>query len=130
MLNYWFALLAVAAVSAFALMLSLRLLLVVRKLQQQVRNLQKVNVGQPGEAAPSASFSVSLGQAERKAVETKVQFNGGTQADKYGYVASLAEQGLDTASIATAMQMSVVEVEQLLRLARLRPQKKMASNEV
>ena len=119
MMVYWLILLTVAAVAAFALMLSVRLLTVVRKLQEQVRNLQNTQDETPAASTP-VSFSTSLGQAERKAAETQVQFKGGLQSDKYSYVASMAGQGLDSTAIAATLQMSVVEVEQLLSLARLR----------
>ncbi len=126
---YWFVLLAIGAIACFALMLSWRLLRVVRKLQQQVRNLQATEVRKPSEQAAPVSFSASLGQAERKAAETKIQFKGGSQADKYRYVASLADQGLNAAAIATAMQMSIPEVEQALSLARLRPKQQAVVSE-
>lgn len=121
MSSQWLVLLLVGSVAGLALMLSLRLLRVVTRLQQQVRNLQKKEEqGIPGRE--TASFSVSLGQAERRAEEAKVSLGGSTQADKYRYIASLADQGLDASGIAEALQMSAAEVEQLLRLARLRSQ--------
>ncbi len=130
-MEYWFVLLAVAAIAAFSLMLSIRLLRVVRNLQEQVRILQNLPPKVPDQAEPTApvSFSTSLSQAEQKVAESQIQFKGGSQADKYRYLASLAGQGLDSAAIAAALQMSPVEVEQLLSLARLRPQGQAAVNE-
>ncbi len=115
-------LLTSGSVGLLALLLCLRLLRTVRRLQKRVQHLEQHLAEQPLSEPQPASFSASLGQAERRVEATTVSLRGMSQGDKYRYVASLAQQGLDATGIAAALQMSPAEVEQLLALAQLRPQ--------
>ncbi|MCW8859514.1 MAG: hypothetical protein OQK97_07415 [Deltaproteobacteria bacterium] len=63
------------------------------------------------------SFSNSLDRVEREQIKVEVPRSS---AEKYRYVAALANQGVDAKEIAAAMQMAPLEVEQLLQLAHLK----------
>ncbi len=63
------------------------------------------------------NFSTSLDTAERQQPQP---FSRRNSAEKYRYVGSLAQQGLDAEGIAEALQMAPAEVEQLLQLAKLK----------
>jgi len=110
------------ALAALALLLCLWLLRVVERLQRRVQRLEQSIAGQQVSDRQPSSFSASLGLAERRAETARGSMRSMSQGERYGYIAALAEQGLDAAGIAAALQMSLPEVEQLLKLARLRPQ--------
>ncbi len=67
------------------------------------------------EQKPSFSNSLDLVERERRKVE--VHCSG---SEKYRYVASMFEQGVNAQGIAAALQMAPVEVEQLLQLTQLK----------
>lgn len=69
---------------------------------------------------PKANFSDSLTQVERQFGTP--QETSGNSTEKYRYVASLADQGVDAKGIAAALQMAPAEVAQLMQLARLKKQ--------
>ena len=81
-------------------------------LHQQLRDIETKQELKP-------SFSASLNQVER---EQKIVAIPRSSSEKYRYVASLADQGIDAQEIAVALQMAPVEVEQLLKLSQLKRQ--------
>lgn len=114
-------LIAVAGVALLALLLSLWQLRVSRKLRQRIDELQFQPVDQaPAEEKPAVNFSTSLDAVERQQLQSAQPVVPSKTTDKYSYVGSLAEQGLDAKGIAAALQMPLAEVEQLLRLAKLK----------
>lgn len=92
-----------------------------RRLQTELAELRGLVKDQQaaGSEVP-VSFSTNLEQAEREQLQAAQPVMPRNAAEKYRYVASLAEQGLDAAGIAAALQMPPAEVEQLLQLARLK----------
>ncbi|MDX2494458.1 MAG: hypothetical protein QNK27_05815 [Desulfuromusa sp.] len=82
-----------------------------RKLNELRQELQEIETKQ------KPSFSTSLDQAEREQKTVEVPRSS---AEKYRYVAALANQGVDAKEIAAALQMAPLEVEQLLQLAQLK----------
>ena len=105
----------------FALLLVFWQQLQLRRLRREVARLQAQLDGLPAAAAPTATdFSTSLDAAERQQLQTSAAPVPRNSAEKYRYVGSLAEQGLDAAGIAAALQMPTAEVEQLLQLAKLK----------
>ena len=69
------------------------------------------------------SFSARLNAVERQkqtAPAAPLPSTPRNPAEKYGYVSSLASQGMNAAQIADALQMAPAEVDQLLRLANLK----------
>jgi uncharacterized membrane protein len=113
-------LMIIGIIACLSLLLCLRSIVVTRSLKGELKDLrQKINTeNKPSEE--KVIFSESLNQVERKAVP--VAESVGNHADKYRYVASLADQGVDAAGIASALQMAPAEVEQLMRLARVKKQ--------
>jgi len=115
-------LLIVACIALFALLLALWQLLVVRQLRREMKQLREQLAAEPeAEAKLPISFSTSLDSAEREQLQAAPPVMPRNSAEKYRYVGSLAEQGLDAKGIAEALQMPTAEVEQLLRLAKLKP---------
>lgn len=114
-------LLAVAGVALLALLLSLWQLRVSGKLRRQLKELQLKSVEQtPAEEKPAVNFSTSLDAVERRQLQSTQPVIASKPTDKYSYVGSLAEQGLDAKGISAALQMPLAEVEQLLRLAKVK----------
>ncbi len=114
-------LLAVAGVAVLALLLSLWQLQGSRKLRRRIDELQlKLEERPPVEEKPAVNFSTSLDTIERRQLQTAPPTAAGKPINKYSYVGSLAEQGLDAKGIAAALQMPQDEVAQLLRLAKLK----------
>ena len=109
---------AVGSTAVLALLLSLWLLKTVRQLKRELRQLQNSAAAVQREPEPKISFSTSLNRAERATIPASPRAI--PQADRYHYVEALAGQGLDAEKIAAALQMAPAEVEQLLRLARLK----------
>lgn len=113
-------LIIIGVIACLALLLCLRLTMVTRSLHAELKDLRQKSNTENRSSEEKVNFSESLNQVERKA--STVVESTGSQADKYRYVASLANQGVDAAGIASALQMSPAEVEQLMRLARLKKQ--------
>lgn len=128
-------LLLVGGVALLALALCLWLLLVSRRQQKELQGLQQkllalaepaasvekvtVNNSAAVTASPGAArFSVRLDAEERDQAPKVATVRN--PAEKYGYVAAMAKQGMDAVQIAAALQMAPAEVEQLLRLASLK----------
>ena len=111
-------LLLIGSIALLALLLGFWQLRVSRKLGLELRELRQQLVTET-ESEPNPSFSNHLDRVEReqKAVEVPR-----SSSEKYRYIASLADQGVDAKGIATALQMAPVEVEQLLKLAQLKQQ--------
>lgn len=112
--------LMIAAVALCALLLSLKSVVATRALKKEIDSLRKQLDALPVETETSISFSENLAQIERKVAP--VVDGPVSGADKYRYVAALAEQGVDAEGIAAALQMAPAEVEQLLQLSRLKTQ--------
>ena len=114
-------LLIVAGLALFALLLALWQLQALRCLRRELNELRN-QVSQPAvKKAPVVNFSTSLDHVEREQLQAAPTSVPRNSAEKYRYVGSLAEQGLDAKGIAAALQMPTAEVEQLLRLAKLKP---------
>ncbi|MFK5925214.1 MAG: hypothetical protein QM483_01160 [Desulfuromusa sp.] len=113
------ALLLIGSTALLALLLGLWQTRLLRKQGSELRELQKRVSESEMKPEQKPSFSKSLDQVER---EQKVVAIPRSSSEKYRYVASLSEQGLDAQGIAAALQMAPVEVEQLLQLARLKRQ--------
>jgi hypothetical protein len=95
---------------------------VARRLGREISQLRElITVPPEPEVSVPISFSTSLDSAERDQLQTAQPAMPRNSAEKYRYVGSLAEQGLDAKGIAAALQMPTAEVEQLLRLAKLKP---------
>jgi hypothetical protein len=73
------------------------------------------------ESAPKSSFSASLNQVERQLPGEGNPPRSSTE--KYRYVAALAAQGMGIEAISAALQLAPAEVEQLMSLASLKPQR-------
>jgi hypothetical protein len=80
------------------------------QLQQQLSELKSGQEQKP-------TFSNSLERVEREQLKVDVPRSS---SEKYRYVASLADQGVDAKGIAAALQMAQGEVEQLLQLTKLK----------
>ena len=76
------------------------------RLKQQLAEIDSGPDQQP-------SFSTSLYQVEQKQIKVA---EPRSSSEKYRYIASLAEQGINAEGIAAALQMAPGEVEQLLQL--------------
>ncbi|MDA3904171.1 MAG: hypothetical protein PF441_12090 [Desulfuromusa sp.] len=113
------SLLLIGSIALLALLLGIWQLRVSGRLGRELSALRQQLLEIEAEQKQSPSFSTSLEQAERehKAVEIPR-----SSSEKYRYVASLADQGVDAKGIAAALQMAPVEVEQLLQLTRLKQQ--------
>lgn len=112
-------LLLIGSIALLALLLGFRQLRVSGKLARELNQLRQQLQAIAAEQKQSPSFSASLDQVEREQKKVEVPRSS---AEKYRYVVSLADQGVDARGIAVALQMAPVEVEQLLHLARLKPQ--------
>ncbi len=107
------------SIALLVLSLSFWQLRVSGKLGRELHELRKKFLEIEAKQEQKQTFSQSLDQVEReqKAVEIPR-----SSSEKYRYVASLSEQGIDAQGIAAALQMAPVEVEQLLQLTRLKRQ--------
>lgn len=113
-------LMIIGTIASLALLLCLRLLVVTRLLKGELKDLRQKIITENNTPEVKANFSESLTQVERKVVP--ISENPGTSSDKYRYVVSLANQGVDAKGIAAALQMAPAEVEQLMQLTRLKKQ--------
>ncbi len=115
--------LLVGGIALLALLLVAWQLLVSRRLSNQLAALrqQLAEFDQAQSLETPVNFSTRLDSAERQ----QSGFPAGLRnsPEKYRYVAALAEQGLDAQGISAALKLAPAEVEQLLQLARLKPQK-------
>ncbi|OEU69460.1 MAG: hypothetical protein BA864_12610 [Desulfuromonadales bacterium C00003093] len=111
-------LLIVGCLALLALLLGFRQLQVTGKLRRELNELRNL-MDRRSVVAPvvKGNFSTSLDTAERQQPQP---FSRRNSAEKYRYVGSLAQQGLDAEGIAEALQMAPAEVEQLLQLAKLK----------
>ena len=130
-------LLLVGALALLALLLGLWLLLVSQRHGKELQRLgqqltapgsppsreTKVALetapGTPPSSTTGERFSTQLNAVERR--QTPAAEVSRNPAEKYGYVAALAEQGMSAVQIADALRMAPAEVAQLLRLASLKP---------
>ncbi len=113
-------LLVVTTIAVLALLLSLWQLRLIKVLGCDLRAVQRElaekNVVKNVESTPS--FATNLDQVERE--QQKTIPTPRSSSEKYRYVAALAGQGVDASGIATALHLAPAEVEQLLKLARLK----------
>lgn len=112
-------LLLVGSIAGLALLLSLWLMGVSKRLSRELTSLRQQLSEQKEQSVEKLNFSNHLERIER---EQQVVDVSRVPTDKYQYVASLAEQGFDANGIAAALQMAPAEVEQLLKLAQLKRQ--------
>lgn len=89
-----------------------------RRLAQQLELLQQQLAQKPETESAKAAFSVHLSNAEK--VQDKTEDKPVAQAERYRYAAALADQGHSAADIAKALNMAPTEVEQIMRLARIK----------
>lgn len=114
-------LLLIAGSALLALLLGFWQLRVTRRLRRELDELRsRIAVAPEPEMTVPISFSTSLDSAERDQLQAAQPVMPRNSAEKYRYVASLAEQGLNARGIAEALQMPPAEVEQLLQLAKLK----------
>jgi len=109
----------VGSIALLALLLVLWQLKVSRRLGHEIDGLRQEVLQLSQQAEEKLDFSSHLDRVER---EQKVVEVPRTSSEKYQYVASLADQGVDTSGIAAALKMAPAEVEQLLKLSQLRRQ--------
>ncbi len=112
-------LLFVGSIALLALLLGFWQLLVSRKLGRELRELRQQLLETGTKQEQKLSFSNSLDQVEREQKTIEVPRSS---SEKYRYVASLANQGVNAKGIAAALQMAPAEVEQLLQLVQLKQQ--------
>ena len=112
-------LLSVGSIALLALLIGFWQLRVSGKMGRELSKLRQELLEIETKPEQQPSFSASLDQVER---EQKVVGIPQSSSEKYRYVASLADQGVDAQGIAVALQMAPVEVEQLLKLSQLKHQ--------
>ncbi|MEA3544549.1 MAG: hypothetical protein U9R69_04935 [Thermodesulfobacteriota bacterium] len=112
-------LLLIGSISLLALLLGLWQLRIVKKLTRELRELRQQLLEAEVKQKQKPSFSNHLDRVER---EQKTVEAPRSSSEKYRYIASLADQGMDAKGIAAALQMAPLEVEQLLQLTRLKRQ--------
>jgi len=111
-------LLIVGSIALLALLVGLWQLRVSGKMRRELVRLRQELIQKETKQEQKPSFSNSLDQVER---EQKVATTPHSSSEKYRYVASLANQGIQAQEIAVALKMAPGEVEQLLKLAQLKP---------
>ena len=116
----------VGSVALLALLLNIRQAVVMRKLKGEMANMRLHLEELKGVKEEKSNFSSALNEVERNTVAPHE--GSGRQSEKYRYVASLTEQGVDAKEIAAALQMAPAEVEQLMQLARLKQATKAAKH--
>ena len=112
-------LLFIGSIALLALLIGFWQLRVSGKMREELVQLRRELRARETKPETKPSFSNSLDQIER---EQKVVAIAGNRSEKYRYIASLADQGIDAQGIAVALQMAPGEVEQLLKLAQLKRQ--------
>ena len=112
-------LLLVGSMTLLALLLGFWQLSVSRRMGRELLELRQqiATIEVKSEQQPSFSSSLDRVEREQKAVTVPQ-----SSSEKYRYVASLADQGMNAEGIAVALQMAPAEVEQLLQLSRLKQQ--------
>ncbi len=114
-------LLFVGCLALLAFLMGFGQLLTSRKLKRELNDLRaQLDSQRPQEVTEQVNFSASLAAVEKQHLQSPAQAVPRNSAEKYRYVGSLADQGLDAEGIAKALQMPATEVEQLLRLAKLK----------
>ena len=112
-------LLLIGSIALLALLIGFWQLRVSKKLGRELREVRQRLLETEAEREQKTNFSESLERVERKQKGVEIPRSS---AEKYRYVAALANQGVDAKGIAAALQMAPVEVEQLLQLAQLKQQ--------
>ena len=112
-------LLLVGAIALLALLLGFWQLNVTKKLGRELQELRQQVEKMAIKSDQQPSFSNSLDRVER---EQKAVVVPHSSSEKYRYVASLSDQGVNAEGIAVALQMAPAEVKQLLQLSRLKQQ--------
>lgn len=114
--SVWITLLG--ALALLALLLCLWQLRTLGRMQREIAALTlKVNENRAA-TTQEGSFSSHLVAAEKVHFRNSAESRSG--AEKYRYVAGLADQGIDAEGIAAALGMAATEVEQLIRLSQLK----------
>lgn len=122
MLSMQLQILISAGLAMLALLLAGWQLLTARKLRREIIALRRqIAEKLSAESVGAVNFSTSLDTVERQQLRDRQPTSPRNSAEKYRYIGSLAEQGLDAKGIAAALQMPLPEVEQLLQLAKLKP---------
>ena len=112
-------LLFIGSIALLALLIGFWQLRVSGKMARELVQLRRELMEREPKQETKPSFSNSLDQVER---QQKVVAVPHSRSEKYRYIASLADQGIDAQGIAVALQMAPGEVEQLLKLAQLKRQ--------
>ena len=110
-------LLLIGGIALLSLFLGLRQQRTSRKLGSELCQLQQQLSELKSGQEQKLTFSNSLERVEREQLKVDVPRSS---SEKYRYVASLADQGVDAKGIAAALQMAPGEVEQLLQLTKLK----------
>jgi DNA-binding NarL/FixJ family response regulator len=110
-------LLFVGSIALLALLIGFWQLRVSGKMGRELVKLRRELLERETQQELKPSFSNSLDQVER---EQKTAGIPRSSSEKYRYVASLAGQGVNAQEIAVALQMAPAEVEQLLKLVRVK----------
>ncbi len=110
-------LLLIGAMALLSLFLGLWQRRTNRKLSNELYRLKQQLAELDSGAEQQPSFSNSLYQVEQKQIKVA---EPRSSSEKYRYIASLAEQGINAAGIAAALQLAPGEVEQLLQLTKLK----------
>jgi len=112
-------LLFIGSIALLALLIGFWQLRMSGKMRRELVQLHQELMEREPKQETKPSFSNSLDQVER---EQKIIAAPRNSSEKYRYVASMADQGIDAQGIAVALQMAPGEVEQLLKLAQLKHQ--------
>ncbi len=112
-------LLLIGSIALLAMLIGFWQLRLARKLGRELGEVRQRLLEVAVQQEQKANFSENLNRAERRQSGVTIPRSS---AEKYRYVAALANQGVDIKGIAAALQMAPVEVEQLLQLAQLKPQ--------
>ncbi|MCF6265581.1 MAG: hypothetical protein L3J57_03425 [Desulfuromusa sp.] len=110
-------LLLIGSIALLALLIGFWQRHISRKLGLELDELRQQLLETVSMREQRTSFSNSLDRVEREQKTVEVPQSS---AEKYRYVAALANQGVDAKEIAAALQMAPIEVEQLLQLAQLK----------
>lgn len=112
-------LLLIGSIALLGLLIGFWQMHISRKLGHELDELRQQLSETESVQEQKTSFSNSLDRAEREQKTVEVPRSS---AEKYRYVAALANQGVAAKEIAVALQMAPIEVEQLLQLAQLKQQ--------
>lgn len=112
-------LLFIGSIALLALLIGFWQLRVSGKMGRELVQLRQELMEREPKRELKPNFSNSLNKVER---DQKIVAAPRSSSEKYRYIASLADQGIDAQGIAVALQMAPGEVEQLLKLAQLKRQ--------